>query len=391
MIEIFYKNRYNGNINLLLEKGKLGGRKRMRKQMKKIGCLLAVIFCVLSLGGCKKEVIDRKPISGAISFVEYKEDPLAKIIPRNQNLLTGVGDLSEEAIGKRPVAVMVNNVEPALPQYGITQADVIFEIPVEGNLTRLMALYADYTTVPKICPVRSCRYYFPALAKGFDAYYVHWGSDQSILGYVDSLGIERYDGMANPHNLFGRDSARRSQGYSLEHTGYFDGTKFAAAVEADGKRTDLKEDKMGTAFQFCDMDEVITPTGSACDSVYIDFGPTTSAFSYNEETNTYTKDMNGHAHVDAVTGKTLEFTNVFVLETSIYIRDEKGHKSVNWAGSGSAVGYYVSNGAVEKIYWSKENGTESGYLRFYKEDGELLTMNRGKSYIAYCTSGQASF
>lgn len=363
----------------------------MRKNVKKLGCLLLIVICVLSLGGCKKDGINRRTISGSIPYVDKVNGALDKIIPRNQNLLTGVGDLSEEAIGKRPVAVMINNIEAALPQYGITQADIIFEIPVEGSLTRLMALYADYTAVPDICPIRSCRYYYPALAKGFDAFYVHWGSDQTILGYVNSLGIDRYDGLANPHNLFDRDSSRRSQGYSLEHTGYFKGTEFAAAVHVDGKRTDLKEGKQETAFQFCGMDEMITPTGNICNSVYIDFGPTTSAFRYDADRHTYTKQMNGHAHVDAVTGETLAFTNLFILETSIYTRDDAGHKQINWAGSGSAKGYYISNGTVENIHWSKENGSESGYLRFYKENGEELIINRGKSYIAYCTSGQTSF
>lgn len=51
---------------------------------------------------------------------------------------------------------MINNVEAALPQYGISAADVIFEIPVEYDLTRLMALYGDYTQVPDVCSVRSC-------------------------------------------------------------------------------------------------------------------------------------------------------------------------------------------------------------------------------------------
>ena len=39
------------------------------------------------------------------SAVEPEEE-----IPANQNLLTGVADLTDAAIGKRPVAVMVNNV-----------------------------------------------------------------------------------------------------------------------------------------------------------------------------------------------------------------------------------------------------------------------------------------
>lgn len=46
-----------------------------------------------------------------------EESAPSEEIPANQNLLTGVLDLTEGAIGKRPVAVMVNNVDPAMPQY----------------------------------------------------------------------------------------------------------------------------------------------------------------------------------------------------------------------------------------------------------------------------------
>ena len=46
---------------------------------------------------------------------EEPEEPEEKI-PADQNLLTGVPDLTDVAIGKRPVAVMVNNVSYAMPQ-----------------------------------------------------------------------------------------------------------------------------------------------------------------------------------------------------------------------------------------------------------------------------------
>ena len=72
------------------------------------------------------------------------------------NFLTGVeGDMSPLA---RPVAVTVNNLEASLPQYGISGADIIMEFPVEGGITRLMALYGNYGSVPEVCSVRSCRY-----------------------------------------------------------------------------------------------------------------------------------------------------------------------------------------------------------------------------------------
>lgn len=127
---------------------------------------------------------------------EEPEEPEEKI-PADQNLLTGVPDLTDGAIGKRPVAVMVNNVSYAMPQYGVEEADIIFEIPVEGDATRFMALYGDYTQVPKICPIRSCRYYFPALSQGFDAFYVNWGSDDTIGEYLEALDLDQIEGITN--------------------------------------------------------------------------------------------------------------------------------------------------------------------------------------------------
>ena len=312
-------------------------------------------------------------------------------IPANQNLLTGVPDLTDGAIGKRPVAVMVNNVSYAMPQYGVSQADIIFEIPVEGDATRFMALYGDYTQVPKICPIRSCRYYFPALSQGFDAFYVNWGIDDSIADYLEALDLDQIEGITNTGGLFGRDQDRLNQGYSLEHTGYFDGTKLVSYIESQGLRTDLNEDKKGPAFQFNGLEEQLKPEGSDCTSVQINFGAQSSQFTYDAENKVYLKQINGDAQVDGKTGEQLAFTNVFVLETDISVRDSVGHKEIDWDGGTDSVGYYVSNGGVQKITWSKDYNNESSYLRFYDESGQEISINRGKSYIALNYKNQAVF
>lgn len=351
--------------------------------MKK--CLFFVLFSAILLCGCGKKEADKVEVSVPENAVLQDVIPTIRdaSTPKNQNLLTGIPDLTKEAIGKRPVAVMVNNVAAALPQYGIAQADVIFEMPVEGDVTRLMALYADYTQMPDICAIRSCRYYYPAVAKGFDAFYVHWGIDQTVENYVKGIQPDKYDGLTNTGGLFARDTARRSAGYALEHTGYFKGTQFASAVEKAGNRTDLLKSKTGTAFKFCDMGETVTPTGDACNSLSVRFGNATAGFTYNADTNTYYKKFNGKNHIDGRTGEQLSFTNVFVLETSISVRDSIGHKQLDWAGSSSSKGYYISNGKVQEIRWSKANGDESSPLKFYDTSGKELVINRGKSYIAY--------
>lgn len=312
-------------------------------------------------------------------------------VPANQNLLTGIGDLSQEAIGKRPVAVMVNNVQKAMPQYGVGQADIIFEIPVEGDATRFMALYGDYTKVPQICPIRSCRYYFPALSQGFDAYYVNWGIDDTMGDYLAALNMDQIEGITNTGGLFGRDQEKLNQGYALEHTGYFDGTRLVSYIESQGLRTDLLEDKKGAAFPFNGMEEQLKPEGNDCTSVQINFGAQSSAFTYDQEKKVYLKQINGQPQVDGKTGEQLSFTNVFVLETDISVRDDIGHKEIDWDGAADSVGYYVSNGGVQKIHWSKEANNENSYLRFYDESGQEISINRGKSYIALNYRDQTTF
>ncbi len=360
---------------------------------KKWYILLLMLFAICALSACsgKKnaDAVTKKDKKIEMPEVEEEKKEEKEEIPANQNLLTGIPDLTEAAIGKRPVAVMVNNVPDAMPQYGVEKADIIFEIPVEGDHTRFMALYADYTTLPKICAIRSCRYYFPALSEGFDAFYINWGIDDTIADYLEALQLDRYDGISGQGGFFGRDQERRNAGYALEHTGYFDGTKFASVVQSQGKRTDLEADKTGTAFPFNGLKEQIKAGETDCKRVDINFGAQSAALVYDEGSKTYKKEMNGKPQIDGKTGNQLAFTNVFVLETSISVRDEVGHKQLDWDGSVDSVGYYISNGGVQKIHWSKDPNNENSRLRFYDQQGKEISINRGKSYIALNYPNQA--
>ena len=68
------------------------------------------------------------------------------------NPLTGLDKADDLPDGQRPVAIMINNVQAALPQTGIGSADVIYEMETEGGITRMMAVYSDYTKVPLVGP-----------------------------------------------------------------------------------------------------------------------------------------------------------------------------------------------------------------------------------------------
>lgn len=324
--------------------------------------------------------------SAAESTAEPTEAPSTE--PANVNLLTGLPTLTDGAIGKRPVAVMVNNVDAALPQYGISAADLIFELPVEYDLTRLMAVYGDYTQIPEVCSIRSCRYYYPILAVGFDAIYVNWGMNESVARpTVNSMDIDQYDG--DEYGLgdcFGRDKARYESGYAWEHTGVFHGPNFPSVLEKDKVRTDLKEDKTGTAFNFVEMDKNAAPTGEDAQKVRVDFGANYSVFTYDEENHEYLKNFKDSPHMDGISKEQLKFENVIVLETEIkpYPGDEV-IKYVDWEGGENAKGYYISEGKMVPITWSKAGMYDP--LKFFDANGNELQLNRGKSYIAFTYAG----
>lgn len=361
------------------------------KNLRKI----LVFLLVLVLGGvlitaCGKSGsanLDGKTESSKAGSAIASAGPKGDVyVSANINLLTGVPDLTPEAYGKRPVAVMVNNIKKAFPQYGIEAADIIFEIPVEGSATRFMAIYGDYTQIPKICSIRSCRPYFPAFSEGFDAVYVNWGMMDEVRAYTKTLGLTQFDGTYNTGNLFSRDMDRRAAGYSMEHTGVFDGTQVDDVMIAKGLRTDIEEDKRDTAFNFVAYGETVIPTGGACTVANVDFGIAEATLTYNEEDGKYYKAYNGEAQIDGVTGNQLAFTNVLVLEANIKGAANGIHRDVDWHGG---EGYYISNGAIQKIKWSKAD--EQSRLTLYDENGKELVMNRGKSYIAVNYIGKAVF
>ncbi|MBO6065390.1 MAG: DUF3048 domain-containing protein, partial [Lachnospiraceae bacterium] len=53
--------------------------------------------------------------------------------------------------------VMMNNLLPGTPQSSINKAGVIYELKVEGNITRLLSIIEDWKGLSKIGSVRSAR------------------------------------------------------------------------------------------------------------------------------------------------------------------------------------------------------------------------------------------
>jgi hypothetical protein len=95
------------------------------------------------------------PAAPSPSRTHVTATPHPTATPRRGPLLDPFTGEPARALG--PVlAVTIDNIVNARPQTGMQSADIVYVIPVEGGLTRFMAVYSSH--VPKVVgPVRSAR------------------------------------------------------------------------------------------------------------------------------------------------------------------------------------------------------------------------------------------
>ncbi len=122
-----------------------------------VGCSFALLLGACSSGDTASVTSSGPPppsvsatVPAAVStVVSTAATPSAP--PLTNNPLTG-GPLISTPV----IAVKVDNTSSGLPQYGLTDADVVYVEQVEGGLTRLMAVF--HTTLPTdVGAVRSVR------------------------------------------------------------------------------------------------------------------------------------------------------------------------------------------------------------------------------------------
>ena len=311
-----------------------------------------------------------------------KEDTPEEEVPKSLpyvDPLTGL-PCEKDYTSLRPIAVMINNIKQAIPQYGISEADILYECTVEGGITRLMGVFPDYASLPLLGSVRSSRDYYIDLAQAHDALYAHCGGSPDAYTAISTRKIQNIDGVNGSKaasDAYWKDPERvRNMGY--EHASMTNGEKMAQAVEALGYRTELSEG-FTQPLQFAETDAV--RNGDKVLSLNVEFSfYAQSFFSYDPVRTAYIKGQYGKVHIDAGTGYPLTFKNILLLSATYrnIAGDEKNRLDLNFTGTGK--GYYISNGEKTDIVYKKPD-RQTPY-RLYEADGETpLLLNPGKTYI----------
>ena len=167
--------------------------------MKRVFSLsLAAALMISLLSGCssKSPVPGGDAASGAdSSVVSANASSEARGADQNYNPLTGEFNLKDRAVGKRPISVMVNNIKKAWPQNGLNAADICYEMVTEGGITRIMAVFSDVASVPKVGSVRSARHQFTDCSIPLNTIFVHIGGSEPGYAALSERKIDHIDGI----------------------------------------------------------------------------------------------------------------------------------------------------------------------------------------------------
>lgn len=346
-------------------------KKRKNQKKKKI---LLIIFIVLL-------------VAGAGTYFIFGKDKIGKVVDKAKEKIPGkkkkeeyklkVVDINSKS---RPYAVMVNNIGVARPvQCGLQDAYIIYEMIVEGGITRYMALFKD-TDTKCIGSIRSSRHYYLDYALENDAIYVHHGQSPQAQEDFSNLKIDRV--VAAEPNTGWR---QKGLGVSSEHTLFSSIEKIKSGV---GKKRqeftdDRYSDNYGLLLHYSDksLDLASIANSKVANKVDIRYSNSvTSNYEYDPETKVYKRSVNNKAHTDRETKNQYTFKNIITYQVKNYGLDDgsgKGRQGLNNVGEGT--GWYISEGYAVPIKWKKEARNKKTIYTL--EDGSELKVNDGNTFI----------
>lgn len=358
----------------------------------------------------------------AISYIGWNRDPGARNRYRStksvevkvgepldvESPINGVLYTKSQAeifMGRRPLAIIINNHIQARPQFGLSEADLIYEAVAEGGITRFLAIFHAKDS-DKVGPVRSARVYYEDWAAEFNSWFAHWGgafmddddkANQNDLNYqftchpdadsyakINRIGLPSLDQMWLGNTAYWRENER---GVATEHTGFTSTQKLYN--EAPNRYPEEGWQNLETFQTWLfknDLPGADRPESGSF-SVYFweGYDDYDVRWEYDFKTNEYVRYQGGQKQIDAANNRELRAKNVIVQFTDqSFFGDKKGHLKYETIGTGKAKVFL--DGKVIDAEWNKPAIRERSRY-FNTETGDEIRFNRGQIWIEIVPTG----
>jgi hypothetical protein len=325
---------------------------------------LFILLTISMLLGCSpKTVIDDPNPPESKDPVEI-EEPIVIEEPIERSIFNGLAFDGEKY---EAFSVMIENTAAARPQSGLSMADIVYEIAVDGwNISRFMAIFGTQHPT-KVGPVRSARVPFANLQKEWRLPFAHFGSAES--GQGDALVILkainlpiRFDGHKGLNDEFySRDSAR-----AAPHNAYF-----------NAEKAKVKIPELAYAKRFTFDDESNVDDANAINVVLKYSTINLVKYVFDPASKKYLRFVNNDPHMDAYTKKQIAVTNIIVLHAPHRSVEKVEYVLVDFVGEGKAE--FFVNGKREIGSWLKSS--EVAITKFFNSAGEEIVLLPGNTWI----------
>jgi len=320
--------------------------------------LAAVLVGLTGCGGGSKEAVSlpNETIAPTDSSLESPSETSTEPIADFLAPLTGLP--VEKEVTNRPFAVMINNLAPARPQSGLTQADTVWELLAEGGITRLVAVFQSKEFTDPIGPIRSIRPYFIEVGEFYNGVLVHVGASNDAFAILQRQHKEDLDEITNAGAYFYRDKTRKAP-----HNVYSTLEQLRAGA-VKRKYSDTVSVPLLT-FNNLPPEQ---PTAVAATQIDIKFMLSSYkvSYAYDSTKAVYSRSINDEPHIDKNNNEQLTATNLVVLSAKHDIKDDVGRLVVDLNSGGPAV--LFQNGKAIECQWERRQGD---VIRLTKDGAEL--------------------
>lgn len=339
---------------------------------KKVVLIIVIILCIIAIAVCSailyyKSTQNNNMVFLGTDVVNNKET--------GNTIVAGLDSSVQIFKGNdRPIAVMIDNNKDAMPQAGLNDAYMVYEIIVEGGESRLMALFKG-ASLEKIGPVRSARHYFLDYALENDAIYVHYGWSPQAQGDIKTLGVNNINGISETTNEFWRVKDKKSPHNVATST-----EKILQIAKNKNYRTTSSKDSVLNYV----TEEVSLQDGEVAKNITIPYSDSNIVnWIYNNETKRYTRFSKSKEQTDWTTGEDITAKNIiieFIANSTLNDGENKGRQTMNTTGSKD--GYYITNGKAIKIKCEKVSRSSK---TVYKDlEGNEIDVNDGNTFVQIC-------
>lgn len=287
------------------------------------------------------------------------------------------GDAAEPAAERvpepdrtRPLAVMIDNHPDARPQSGVAVADVVWEVPVEGGLTRNMLVFRS-AEAAEVGPVRSARPYFLRWAREFDAIYAHVGGSDEALRELASEAL----GLDDANEFRYGSSFRRDGRRSAPHNTYTSTEALRALALKNGWATSTDAVDATARGPFSGVG---TPAAKAT-VTYIRNGET-AEFRWDASASAWTLWRGGRQAFDRDGAPVMPRTVVVLAVDVVPIADPQGKGLIGLASIGTGKATVLRDGAAIHGTWKKTSAADP--TRVTGEDGAQIPFAEGQVWYA---------